>query len=475
MIPVKKLAKKSFQFITPEKSVDFATNILKKEELDCLLIPIKDTLYGIITRMELWAQHPNRILEDIPILSVKPAGEESPVDEVLIVMEEENVTILPVINKRRKITGIIKRIDIVSFLTEIYRDNFTRLKKELEESETIFRSLLNNMDEGVIYIDARDKIIFCNNVSMQHLNLSMKEVLGNNLLECHPPEHRRKVRRIVRDLKAGKSSSHVKKMPGEMYLESRYFPIIDEKSSYQGTLLITRDITQHRKLEEIKDNLIRDVSHELKHPLAILHMCIGELEELVREEKIDKENVRSLIGMLPEEISRLKKTVDNILDLSRLESGKELLKRRLFALEKTVKKVISDIKPLAETKGITLDQRLPDRTIKVKGDRNRIQTVVYNLLDNAIKFTKKGKVTITVKEEKDSVIVEVKDTGSGLSESEKARIFQRFFQGKARIPGVGIGLAICKNIVEAHGGKIWAESEGRGKGSVFRFSLPAAL
>jgi signal transduction histidine kinase len=229
-----------------------------------------------------------------------------------------------------------------------------------------------------------------------------------------------------------------------------------------------------RGLDEMKDNIIRDVSHELKSPLSQLRLA----HELWAEDKNDGRKDRNkealFNNIIIENIKRLSKTIESILELTSLESGREDYGKESLQLKELVVQVIKSSTLSARQKGLAIRSILPDKLPNVVADRLGIARLVTNLIDNAIKFTDSGEILISLQQKNSDLEFSVKDSGIGigLSKEQRYKLFERFYQENASIPGTGIGLSICKTIIEAHGGKIWAESEGRGKGSTFRFTLP---
>ena len=229
-----------------------------------------------------------------------------------------------------------------------------------------------------------------------------------------------------------------------------------------------------RGLDEMKDNIIRDVSHELKSPLAQLRLALelwvgdkkGERKDGSKEDLFD--------GIIKGNIKRLNKTIESILELTSLESGREDYDKESLQLKKLITQVIKSSTLSARQKGLAIRSKLPGKLPNIVVDRQGIARVVANLIDNAIKYTDSGEILISLQQKNSELEFSVKDSGIGisLSSEQQYKLFERFYQENASIPGAGVGLSICKTIVEAHGGKIWAESEGRGKGSIFRFTLP---
>ena len=242
----------------------------------------------------------------------------------------------------------------------------------------------------------------------------------------------------------------------------------------QRSFEIERANEELRSLDKMKDSMIRDVTHELKSPVAQVQMAIDLWIGEVNKEKIDKEKGKRLNKIIDDNIQRLKKTIQSILDLSVLESGRVAYQKENLDLEELINQVTAGLKLLAEKKNLSLTTRIPDKLPEVLGDRTEITRVISNLIDNAIKYSESGEIVVSALRRPRKIEISVKDQGIGLStpKGNYDKLFDRFFQERPSSEGSGVGLAICKTIVEAHGGKIWVECEGKGKGTTFKFTLP---
>lgn len=231
-----------------------------------------------------------------------------------------------------------------------------------------------------------------------------------------------------------------------------------------------------RSLDKMKDNIIRDVSHELKTPVAHIEMAMNLWVEEVKKDKNNREKEEKYRRIITGNIRRLQKDIKGILHLSLLESGQLQYKKEPLHLEELINQTVMELMLSAEHKGLTLLTRMSDHLPEVHGDREEITRVMYNLLDNAIKYTEKGQITISAETKEKELEVSIEDTGTGINipKDQFYKLFERFYQEKTKSDGIGVGLAICKTIVDAHGGRIWAESDGKGKGTTFRFTLPLA-
>lgn len=229
-------------------------------------------------------------------------------------------------------------------------------------------------------------------------------------------------------------------------------------------------------LDQMKDKMIRDVSHELKSPVAQVQMAIDLWSMEVKKEHIDRSKEEKFSKIINNSLQRLRKTIGSILDLSVLESGRLMFRKEPIQMDELVLQITSGMRLLAEKKGLAFINHVNQGLPVVIGDKDEILRVVTNLVDNAIKYTEKGEIHVFL-EQKDAFIeFAVKDTGVGigLPKDQFGKLFERFFQERPRVDGAGVGLAICKNIIDVHKGNLWAESEGRGKGSTFKFILPIA-
>jgi signal transduction histidine kinase len=242
----------------------------------------------------------------------------------------------------------------------------------------------------------------------------------------------------------------------------------------------SKDLEQAYKelltLDQMKDKMIRDVSHELKSPVAQVQMAIDLWSKEVKKEHIDPSREEKFSKIINDSLQRLRKTIGNILDLSVLESGRLLFRKEPIHMDELVLQTVMGMRLLAEKRGLALVNHVNQGLPIVIGDKEEIERVVTNLIDNAIKYTEKGEINVFLEQKNAFIEFAVKDTGVGigLPKEQFWKLFERFFQERPRVDGAGVGLAICKNIIDAHKGHLWAESEGRGKGSTFRFNLPIA-
>lgn len=225
-----------------------------------------------------------------------------------------------------------------------------------------------------------------------------------------------------------------------------------------------------KSVDQMKTDFMNMAAHELKTPLVPM---VGYLHMIDKEKLSDKD--KESIDIALRNTKRLQRLVEDVLDIAKLESKVMKFNMENVQLANLVKDSVASAEPLAKEKELTLKTEVSEKLPPISGDEGRLTQVLTNLINNAIKFTDQGGVTVEARAEEDNVVVHVKDTGIGIAEEDKAELFTKFFQvdtsARRKHGGTGLGLAICKEIVEAHNGKIWVESE-LGKGSTFSFSLP---
>jgi len=229
----------------------------------------------------------------------------------------------------------------------------------------------------------------------------------------------------------------------------------------------------HEKLksvDKLKTEFMNIAAHELKTPLVPM---VGYLH-LIDKSKLDSED-RENLEIAIRNTQRLQRLVGDILDIAKLESKVMKFNMEDVQLGRAIKDAISSAAPFAKEKKIYLKSEAPEKLPIIKGDFMRLSQVLTNLLNNAIKFTDKGGITVRARKSGGDVVVEVSDTGIGMAKQEIPKLFAKFYQAdssaKRKYGGTGLGLAICKEIVKAHRGNIWVESE-LGKGSTFAFKVP---
>jgi two-component system phosphate regulon sensor histidine kinase PhoR len=233
-------------------------------------------------------------------------------------------------------------------------------------------------------------------------------------------------------------------------------------------------VTELRRLERVRREFVANVSHELRTPLTSIRAMVETLEAGAAD---DSEVAGKFFGHIIGEVDHLAALVDELLDLARLESDRAPLRLAAFDPAGVLVRAVDRMRPQAERAGLTVRSDVPPALPSVRGDCDRIEQVLLNLLHNAVKFTETGGEIVVAAEVADEMLrVSVRDTGVGIAAEKLPRIFERFYKTDAarRSPGSGLGLAIAKHVVQAHGGTIWAES-APGRGATLFFTLPLVM
>lgn len=256
----------------------------------------------------------------------------------------------------------------------------------------------------------------------------------------------------------------------DRHFNVRLVPLKDKEGS--SLLLFLQDITEEKRVETLKKDFVANVSHELRTPLASIK---GYSETLLDGGMDDKGTLKEFLRVIDRHATRMARLIDDLLVLSRLESHQMTIVSAPVDLGELIHATMKGFEKQARDKGIVIVSTLPDGLPKVLGDRDRLEQVMVNLLDNAIKYTPSGgRVSVTAEKTNGAVRVDVRDTGIGIPAGDIPRIFERFYRvDKARsreLGGTGLGLAIVKHIIQGHNGKMHVESSP-GKGSTFSFSI----
>jgi two-component system, OmpR family, phosphate regulon sensor histidine kinase PhoR len=263
---------------------------------------------------------------------------------------------------------------------------------------------------------------------------------------------------------------------GELAVRSDAAPTIvvrARRSPVSGVWLVMEDVSELRRLQRIRAEFIDNLSHELRTPLT----TIGLLAETAERDAVSASpRLRDKIAKIQVETGHLTQMVNELLDLSKIESGSVQLLLDDVDLVRCVRTNAERLRPLAERQGLELEFDLPAAVPPVRGDEDRLGQVVVNLLHNAVKFSPNGgRIVVGVREEPTELVVWVKDPGIGIPAADRGRIFERFYKvDRARVRGrggTGLGLAIARHVVEQHGGRIWVDSV-EGAGSTFSFAIP---
>ncbi len=366
--------------------------------------------------------------------------------------------------KRNRYTKLIEELN-----TKIAKLNEKIHKLENENNQN--RAILNSMVEGTIAVDKDTKVVLVNPAVERIFNVSKKEVEGKFFLEAF---RNNDISELINNvLKKGEPVSTELNLvwPLQRIFLCNASPIF-ENDAISGCLVVIHDITEIRRLERMRSDFVANVSHELKTPLTSIK---GFVETLLEGALSDKENSRHFLKIIQKHVDRLNNLINDLLGLSHIESRQIKLDIEEFNLKDLIDEVLLGFKSQLKQKAIEVKNDLYAGLL-VKADKDRIEQVLTNLIDNAIKFNKeKGFVKIYSQDFNDKIKITVEDSGSGIPIKDIPRIFERFYRvDKARsrdFGGTGLGLSIVKHIVELHGGSVGVESI-EGFGSKFWFIFP---
>jgi two-component system phosphate regulon sensor histidine kinase PhoR len=351
--------------------------------------------------------------------------------------------------------------------------------QEISKEKDYLQTILKGMMEGVLVVDGRGRILTVNDALRRLLSLSSDvsdkmplEIIRNAELEGAIRKAILEGENIALELDLDKS--------GEKTIEVNVVSILpsnkkmnEDGEGIRGAIAVFHDITRLKELEKIRQDFVANVSHELRTPLTTIK---GYAETLL-EGGLKEDQAFQFVQVIKRHTDRLTKIVEDLLMLSRIETKEFQLKMEVIPLRDFIDDVVEFVKEPAEKKEISLSRNEIPPSLAIYADRNYLEQILVNLLDNAIKYTPEGGRVVVSAVEKDSMDIQfsVEDNGIGIPKEDLSRIFERFYRvdkGRSKeLGGTGLGLSIVKHLVQTHGGRVWVESQ-IGKGSTFYFTLP---
>lgn len=344
-----------------------------------------------------------------------------------------------------------------------------QMAKRAREKDRL-NTVLHVMTDGVLILNRHGSVRLLNPAAAQILKTNQERALKRSFVQA--VRDHRFVEVFQRCQQTGQGESAILELDGERFLRMVVTPFL--KGNDRGHLVVLQDLTRLHQLQTMRRDFISNISHELRTPLASLRALVDTLNDGALEDPVA---AHRFLRHMEVEVDALTQMVQELLDLSRIESGNAVLQLADVPAAIMIRHGAERLRTQAERADLTLqievDETLPDLHVDV----GRVEQVLTNLLHNAIKFTPAGgSITISaLPREDESVVVKVTDTGVGIAYEDQPRIFERFYKAdRARSGGgTGLGLAIAKHIVQAHSGRIWVDSKP-GKGSTFYFTLPVA-
>lgn len=349
-------------------------------------------------------------------------------------------------------------------------------REEASRNEAILRSIA----DGVLVNDVHGRVILMNSAAERILEARAETALGQdvrNFFAAAEPEGRqRAIEAVNAMLKAGHPPQVVQTQLeiGGRIISTNIAPVLTEQGELLGLVTVLRDITREVEADRAKSEFVSTVSHELRTPMTSIKgytdlLVMGAVGEL-------NETQQRFLKIIQENANRLTSLINDLLDISRIETGRIELNMTPVDLGELIRSVAASMAGQAAQHGLTLEVHVDEDLPLTMADKDRLTQVLVNLVGNAILYTDAGgRVDIRARPVESAVVVEVADTGIGIPKEDLGKIFDRFYRGEServqQCQGTGLGLAIVKSFVEMHGGRIWVESEP-GRGSTFTFTLP---
>ena len=355
-------------------------------------------------------------------------------------------------------------------MADALRDRMETITEDRNKVVAILRSMM----EGVVAVDADERIVQINSVAARVLRTSSEESAGRRIWEV---TRLHEVRSIVSEtLESGREASkeiRIPEGPNDRVIVVHASPIRAGRGDAAGAVVLLHDVTEQRKLETMRRDFVANVSHELKTPLTAIR---GMIETLVDDPEMEPRVRRRFLTKAEKQSERLNALLTDLLSLSRIETQEDHLAKRHLDLRDPILESVQRYEPEAEAKGLSMKKDLSLDPIPVHADPGAIVQAVDNLLQNAVRYTPEGgTIRIRVRREEETAVLEVEDTGMGIEPRHHDRLFERFYRvdnARSReLGGTGLGLSIVKHIIQAHGGEVSLESDP-GQGSIFRVSIP---
>jgi len=353
------------------------------------------------------------------------------------------------------------------------------LFRNLKQSEERYRDLYEEAPNAYLSVGTDGCIDRANRSATELLGYSLDELVGRPVLDMYANTQNGEARAqgVFQRFKAGEEIRNeeleMRRADGSnVWINLSVRPIRDREGRVIASRSEIVDITEHKKLDQLKDDFISLVSHELRSPMTVITGAINTA--LTEAERLTPEETRQLLKDAALESEMLSNILGNLLELSRIQANRLSLHAEAISVKKVIQDAVDEVKRQSSEHQFVLDltRELPP----VHADELRLERILYNLLENAVKYSPPGsKIRVSVRPEKEQLVIGVSDQGTGISLSDQAKLFGPFQRIEESRPdgvrGVGLGLLVCRRLVEAHGGQMWVESE-LGRGSTFFFTIP---
>jgi signal transduction histidine kinase len=345
-------------------------------------------------------------------------------------------------------------------------------EKQATEERDKTEAIITNLTDGLLFFNKENKLSLLNPQALVFFDIKAEKIMGKSVSELKSyPNIAPLINLLNTNVK--KDSRQEISLRENLNLEVSIIPLIQD--SGRGNLIVLHDVTREKIVEKLKTEFVSLAAHQLRTPLTeikwVLKMFLdGDLKEINDEQK-------EYIKKTYRANERMINLINDLLDVSRIEEGKYLYEPKPANIEDIIEPVIKSLRKEIKRKRLIFEFQKPKEKLpQIWIDAEKIEIVIQNLVENAVRYTKMGGgVTIALKSKGEKIEFSIQDTGVGIPREQQNRIFTKFFRApdvvKMETEGTGLGLFISKNIIEAHKGKIWFESE-EGKGSTFSFTLP---
>lgn len=350
-----------------------------------------------------------------------------------------------------------------NYLTLKLKDTIQDMDLERSKLDTIF----NYMAEGLIAVDTNCNIIHANPIAMGILGLKEKDLDSDTKFDLN----RINLDKIDYGNIESLEGSETLAIDSEVF-KVKYAPFNNERDATGGLIIVFQDITQEHKLDNMRKEFVANVSHELKTPIT----TIKSYTETLMENEVEKETTQRFLSVIDSESDRMARLVKDLLQLSNIDYKKANWKKSEISIDAMIRDIIQKLDLLIKDKNQEVNINIAEELPYIVADKDGIEQVILNIISNAIKYTDSmGKIYISAYNDNKNITIKVRDSGIGIPKEDQLRIFERFYRvekGRSReMGGTGLGLSIAKEIVEAHNGNIYLESDF-GEGTEITMTLP---
>jgi two-component system phosphate regulon sensor histidine kinase PhoR len=360
----------------------------------------------------------------------------------------------------------------IGFQLEKIAAELEQLKKQIAKRESGMQTIFSAMHDALLVVDSNRQVILTNQTFRKLFDApeipvatSLLEIVRDPMLD-----------RLLTDAFRGHGSVRCELTLDESQIELHAVATKNDAGEITGALVLFHDITELKKMDQVRRDFVANVSHELRTPLSILR---GYIETLLDSPETPREELTRILRVMQRHSNRLELLVEQLLTLAQLESENPDLQLGSVDLSSFFREIIRDWEKKLTSKQLNVIVDVPSDLSPIQVDRTRLQEALYNLLDNAVKYSREqGDIRLSARGRNGEIELSVSDDGIGIAREDLPRIFERFYRAdKARSPdkirGTGLGLAIVKHIAQLHGGRVEADSE-LGKGTTIRVILPSA-